>query len=588
MIAMYLNYFNQFVNFAVENKKELIKYYVLSLLVGILELGGVALIYPFMFKLINASSLNVKDLSLGLVIVSLFLAKNAFMIFYTKLQLAFTQKCEKYLSEKFMKFFLFGTYQCTSKISYAQKNQILNYIIPNCINNYLLRILNLSVNLMIFLLITGFLFVKFFVASIITLCCSCLILFLEIKFFQLKTKCLPDKLKENNLNIGQFSNKSMLNLKNLKIYNKETEFLAEYIGYRKERYEYNKQFQFYNTISPYVTEPLIIILLFILLAIISLQTLDKTASLVASYALIASAIFRLAPSINRIQNNMTGIKNCIPVLEDFFKYYLLYDIKNVDNILVRKKCIDFCKTIELKQIDFSYDNKKVLQNINLRINNGDFIGIVGTSGAGKTTLIDLIAGLLSPQTGEILVDNVKYEVNSSKLKIGYVPQESGYMSSTIRECVAFGSNDIDDNKVIKALKQAQLYDYINTNFDEGIYTNPFIDSIGLSQGQKQRLSIARALYTEPDILILDEATSSLDLKTEDEICEVLNNLKGEKTIIVIAHRLSTIKSADRIVFMKSGRISDVANFDELINKNNDFKTFVELSFLKNKTESHLN
>ena len=131
--------------------------------------------------------------------------------------------------------------------------------------------------------------------------------------------------------------------------------------------------------------------------------------------------------------------------------------------------------------------------------------------------------------------------------------------------------------VLVHLKKAQLYDFIIENYKEGIEANPFVDSTGFSQGQKQRLAIARALYSNPDILILDEATSSLDLKTEDEICSVLNSLKGEKTIIAIAHRLSTIKSADRIVFMKNAEIKDIAAFDELISKNKDFKELVELS-----------
>ena len=119
---------------------------------------------------------------------------------------------------------------------------------------------------------------------------------------------------------------------------------------------------------------------------------------------------------------------------------------------------------------------------------------------------------------------------------------------------------------------------------EGIYANPFVDSTGFSQGQKQRLAIARALYSEPDILIMDEATSSLDLKTEDELCIVLNSLKGNMTIIAIAHRLSTIKNADKIVFIKNAEIIDIAAFDNLVKQNSDFKTLVELGTLDNSAD----
>ena len=123
-----------------------------------------------------------------------------------------------------------------------------------------------------------------------------------------------------------------------------------------------------------------------------------------------------------------------------------------------------------------------------------------------------------------------------------------------------------------------MFDFVTENYNEGIYAEPFTDSNGFSQGQKQRLAIARALYSEPDILILDEATSSLDLKTEDEICTVLNTLKGEKTIIVIAHRLSTIKSADRIVYMENGAISAVGNFTELKNQSAGFNELIKIAY----------
>lgn len=574
---MYLNHFNKFINCAIEDKKELTKYYILSVLVGILELCGVALIYPFIFKLINNSSFNKESVFLGLLIISLFLAKNLFMIYYSRLQIDFTQKCEKYISEKFMRFFLFGKYYDTYKISYAQKGHVLHYIIPNVINNFLFRLLNLSINILIFILISGFLFLKFFLASTVTLICAVLILFIEIKFFHYKTKNLPLILKEINLKMGQFLNNVMFNVKCLKINKAENLLLNEYITKQRDNYKYNKKMQFYSNITPYVTEPLIIILLFILLTVISIQNMNETASLIASYALIASAIFRLAPSINRIQTNVTGIKNVIPILKEFFSIYESYKIDEFQNIVVDKKFLIMNKNIELRNLSFAYDNKQVLNNINLTINKCDFIGVAGLSGVGKTTLVDIIAGLLKPQSGEILIDGTNYGLNIPSLKIGYIPQDFGIISATIRENIAFGQETIDDNRVIEVLKMAQIYDYIVENFKDGIYANPFVDSAGLSQGQKQRLAIARALYTDPDILILDEATSALDLKTEEEICEVLKSLKGKKTIIVIAHRLSTIKFADKIVFMENGEISNIGNFEHIYQNSEAFQSLVKLA-----------
>ena len=217
----------------------------------------------------------------------------------------------------------------------------------------------------------------------------------------------------------------------------------------------------------------------------------------------------------------------MPILEDFFKYYELYNIKNVENLNNNKNIVEFKQSIVFKNISFAYSDKQILKNIDLIINKGDFIGIAGLSGVGKTTLVDIISGLLKPQSGEIVVDGINYNLEMPSLKIGYIPQDFGIISATIRENIAFGQETINDDRVIEVLKLAQIYDYIIENFEEGIYANPFVDSTGLSQGQKQRLAIARALYADSDILILDEATSALDLKTEEEICEVLKELKGQ-------------------------------------------------------------
>ena len=163
------------------------------------------------------------------------------------------------------------------------------------------------------------------------------------------------------------------------------------------------------------------------------------------------------------------------------------------------------------------------------------------------------------------------------LNIGYIPQEICVISGTIRENVAFAKDDIDDEKVIEALKKASLYDFIVENYPEGIYASPFVDSTGLSQGQKQRLAIARALYSNPDIIIMDEGTSALDLNTENEICSVLEKIKGEKTVIVIAHRLSTIKKASLIICLCQKTIVASGSFEDLYLNNPEFKKLVELN-----------
>jgi len=573
---MFKDYRIEFFKYFIKDKKLFFKYFFLSFIVGGLELFGVALTYPFIYRLLSNQKLDATALFFGLLIVVAFLAKNMFMIFYNSLQADFTKKSEAYINKKFMQFFLYGDYNVISNLSLSKKHQITGFLIPTCINNYLLRILNLIVNLFIFLLIIGFLFAKFFIATCITLVCSIILLFVETIYFKYKTKVFSKKISKAQEDLGLASNIPLLNLKSVKIINNEDFFFENYCEKFDKTQQLSKDLSFYNSIPPYVTEPFIIIILLVLLTIISLQHQSESSILVASYALVVSATFRLAPTISRIQVNITGINSCLTQVKELVQLYKEFKLNEFSpKTLAFKK---FETSLEFKNISFAYNDKNILNNINLKINKGDFIGIAGPSGIGKTTLVDIIAGLLKIDSGEIYINNKLLEKNETlKLKIGYIPQEYNTISGSIRENVAFGDKNIDDEKVIEALKLAQLYDFIIDNYKEGIYSKPFTDSIGFSQGQKQRLAIARALYLDPDIIILDEATSSLDLKTENEICEILHKLKGEKTIIAIAHRISTIKDADKIFLMQNSTIVAQGNFEELYNNNSDFKKLVELN-----------
>ena len=412
---------------------------------------------------------------------------------------------------------------------------------------------------------------------LITLMFAVILIFIQNSYFKPKLTKIAKKASETSTTYNQKSNDVLLSIKNVKISNNAKYFFENYLSAITQFYRVCIETSFLNSIPPYVTEPFIILLLFVLLAVISYQNYTEPDKLIASFAIIVSAIFRLAPTISRIQVNLNGINSALPIVNEFLTICDDFDIKNVKE---PQKPIftEFNKSLELKNIYFEYEkDKPILKNINLTINKGEFLGIAGLSGTGKTTLVDIIAGLLTPKSGEILIDGKPQE---NPLRIGYIPQEVSLINASIKENVAYGCSEIRDERVIEALKKAQLYDFILENYKEGIEANPFVDSNGFSQGQKQRLAIARALYSNPDILILDEATSSLDLKTEDEICSVLMSLKGEKTIIAIAHRLSTIKNADRIAFMKNSEIVDISEFNELINKNADFRELARLASVK--------
>ena len=562
---MIFSYFKEFFYFFKDYRRAFIKYSILSLIAAIMELSGVALIYPFMLKLLSNNSDKKLIFTIGFAIVCLFLSKNVFMIFYTYVQANFTNRFELAIKKRIINFFLNTDFLQTSKFSLAYKGKVLNILIPNIMNNFILRLLNLNINLCIFIFISLFVAIKFPLATFISVIGAILLIKLQNSIYKPLLIKISKKVSETALASGQAYNEALLNIKSIKISNKEKYFYDKFNSSLSKHYNNTKQISFFNLIPPYIIEPFAIILLFILLFIITWQNINSPQDLIASFALVAAAIFRLTPAISRIQVNLNGINSALPMVQEFIDFYKEYKISKVQEI----KKAEFC------EFSFGYEKDNlILNNINLSIKKGELIGIAGLSGAGKTTLADIIAGLYRPNSGEILVDG---EIQKLPLKIGYIPQEFSLISGSIKDNVVFGCNDINDDKVIDALRKAQLYDFIAENYPEGINAKPFTDSVGFSQGQKQRLAIARALYSNPDILILDEATSSLDLETEDEICHVLKELKGEKTIIVIAHRLSTIKEADRIIFMENREIADTGSFNELTNKSERFRKLVELS-----------
>jgi len=213
----------------------------------------------------------------------------------------------------------------------------------------------------------------------------------------------------------------------------------------------------------------------------------------------------------------------------------------------------------------------------LTVSRGDSIGIVGTSGAGKTTLVDLILGLLAPTSGRILIDGIEREAGAAQPRLfGYVPQETFLINDTIRKNIALGAGaerPIDEERLSRAIVAASL-DEVVAHSPAGIDTVVGERGSRLSGGQRQRIGIARALYFDPDVLIFDESTSALDATTESAIAQAIQALRKDKTLIIIAHRLSTVKRCDRLFFMQRGRIVDSGSFAELATRSSDFTAMV--------------
>ena len=307
--------------------------------------------------------------------------------------------------------------------------------------------------------------------------------------------------------------------------------------------------------------------------------LSQVLPVLAVYALAA---FKLLPAFQQIYGGITQIKGSVAAFEAIEKDLTksaesLEELKNKPPL----KPMSFNKQLILKDIRFKYPDKEVaaVNGINMTIPANSVIGLVGASGSGKSTLIDIILGLLVPQDGEIYVDNVQITSENKRSwqnKLGFVPQSIFLSEGTIAENVAFGlpAQGIDFEQVNKAIKLSNL-DELVRELPKGLDTKVGERGIQLSGGQRQRIGIARALYHEASILVFDEATSALDGITEKVIMNAIHNFSGQKTIIMIAHRLKTVEKCDIIYLMKQGCIVDSGTYDELIEKNPEFKLMAE-------------
>ena len=243
--------------------------------------------------------------------------------------------------------------------------------------------------------------------------------------------------------------------------------------------------------------------------------------------------------------------------------------------------ISYNKEIELKDITYSYGAKKVLNKVNIKVPKGKKIALVGPSGSGKTTLIDIILGILEPLEGQITVDGKKITNNNLKSwqeYFGYIPQIIYLYDRSLRENIAFGlkKEEINEQRVWESIEQASLREFVEEECTNGLDTIVGENGIRLSGGQRQRIGIARALYLQPKILILDEATAALDNQTEKEIIQSLKKLADDVTIIAIAHRLSTIKNYDVIYMLENGKITGAGNYHNLQINSDSFKKMADI------------
>lgn len=576
-------------------KLKIFGFFLVSLISGLFEFIGIGLIYPFLILIINPQEvieyksivtvinyfhinhiLTITAL-IGFLIVLMFLFKNLLMILCIYLQNKFVINWKTDLNKMLMKFYLKAPYFNVFRTTNSEKIYNLTILTAQTLETFVIKSFVFFTNSIITAIILLLLFIKFPYVASFSVIFVAISMFMLNKFFKQKTEILAPQMLSYSLKNNNQVIENIKNSKEIRIFSAEDYFLNKFGKIQKENNDVIFRNTFFASIPPYLVEIIMVVALIIFAGLITLKNYGETSKIIASYGLILGVIFRIAPSLNRIQvalNHMNSSKEFIKKMNNEYEQNH-FDI--VANVTTPDKQIKFNDKISLKDVSFEYqENTPVLKNVSFEIKKGEFVGIVGLSGAGKTTLADILMGLLPIKSGEIFVDDVKItEENFSTLKnlTGYVPQEISLLEDNFKNNVAWGQdeNNINEEFVIESLKQAQLIDVVEKS--GGI--NSMIR--GLSQGQKQRLMIARGLYRNSDVLIFDEATSSLDVETEHEITQMLTSLKGNKTIIVIAHRLCTLKECDKLIYINDGAIVDIGTFEELEKSHDDFKNLIKLS-----------
>ena len=317
----------------------------------------------------------------------------------------------------------------------------------------------------------------------------------------------------------------------------------------------------------------LMVCIFSVVVLVMIGSKKDVVDIIQYLGVFAVASFRIVPGVSRILTAYQNIKYIEPATE-----ILIKEFNSINNSYVKKNyhsknsnvSLKFQKEINLTNLSFSYPTRKEfsLSQLSMTIKKGDFIGIIGETGSGKSTLINLIIGLLRPSEGKVAVDTLNINSNLSAWykKIGYVPQSVYLIDDTIRKNIAFGlrEEDIDDNLIKQAVEKASLNKFLS-ELSSGLETVVGEKGIRLSGGQQQRIGIARALYRDPEILVLDEATSSLDQLTEKKIMESVQFLKRQKTILIATHRLFTVENCDKIFFIDKGKIIKQGTPKEILN-----------------------
>lgn len=512
-----------------------------------------------LYEILPVNSVRQFTVVIMLSLIAAFIIKNIFLFIQQKFMLSFVYGNQFSTSERLMKNYLRKGYEfyLNADTAVVQRN------ITSDVNNMyalILALLQLLSEGIVFACLVAVLFWQDPVMTVLVTVVLLAVLFI----IKVVLKPIMHKAGEDNQDfysgLYKLISQTVMGIKEVKIAGKEQYFVDEYITCGRGYVNAVQKYSLYNNVPRLLIETVMIIcmvgyMLYLLLKGTGVETMIPTISA------FGVAAMRLLPSANRINNQLNTIAFCEPFfmgVSDGLQDEI--NGENIDMSFAKESDtkLPVSKVIELKDITYAYPNtdKLIFDHADLSIPVGSSVGIVGTSGAGKSTVVDILLGLLKPQTGNIYADgvDVMQEYRSWIKNIGYIPQMIFMLDGTIRENVAFGiaRDKINEGRIWEVLKEAQLDEFIKT-LPDGLDTTIGERGIRLSGGQRQRIGIARALYEDPEVLVLDEATSALDNDTEAAIMDSINRLHGKKTLIIIAHRLQTIEKCDMIYRVENGK-----------------------------------
>ena len=523
--------------------------------------------YFFVFAKLEGENLIYFGLLITFIV---FAVKNLFLIYNFWHQNKFLQKANYELTNKLFKHYLKKDYIFFIQNNSAHLYRNLTSIVASYVS-YVSKCILLLGEIIIFTsIIIVLMYVDLFGTSIV--------LFLSIivvSLIYIFTKKPITLLGEERNVIGGTLNKHLLqgmaSAKDIKILDREEDLIYQVDRNLLKITRINFIIEFIRGVPRFAFE-LLLVLSFVFLVLLMLHLERDMMDIILYLAIFAVASFRIIPAVSKILSSIQQLKFLEPSIKILLKEFDSEDNSNLQKSNQEQDVhplLKFEKEIHLNGLSFSYPTRKEfsLSKISMTIKKGEFVGIIGKTGSGKSTLVNLLIGLLKPLEGEVKVDetNIKTNLTEWHKKIGYVPQTVYLTDDTIRKNIAFGllEDNIDEGLIKQAIEKACLNEFLDS-LPEGLETIVGEKGIKLSGGQQQRIGIARALYRDPEVLILDEATSSLDLETEKMIMESIQFLKRQKTLIIITHRTSTTKNCDKIYCVDGGKIVKQGNPQEII------------------------